>query len=446
MQQGIEAKRVVIIGGGFAGLNAAKVLGNRSDVAVTLLDSRNYHLFQPLLYQVAMAGLNPSDIAVPIRSILACYENVQVLLVEVEKIDISSQQVIAAGESIPYDYLIMACGAQHAYFGHEEWEPHAPGMKTLEQATEICRRVLTAYEDAEKCSDIEELQRLLTFVVIGGGPTGVELAGAIAEMSHFTLSHDFRTIDPRMSRILLLEGAPRILGSFDPTLSTAAAASLAELGVQVRTGCTVTSLDEKGVTAGGDFIPAATVIWAAGVKAASLGATLGVPQDPQGKIYVEADLSISGHREIFVAGDQAHFTEAGGGVLPGLAPVALQQGRTAASNILRDLQGEARAAFKYFDKGMMAAIGRKKAVGQFRSLKFTGLLAWLSWLFIHIYFLTGFTNRLLVVFQWGWSYITFKRGARLIFQPDWRMYKRSRQSDGQNCQPIDKLHRMKVEP
>jgi NADH:ubiquinone reductase (H+-translocating) len=423
--------RVVIIGGGFAGLNAAKVLGREPGVSVTLLDNRNYHLFQPLLYQVALAGLNPSDIAAPIRGLLSSYPNVRVLLAEAKSIDLPGQAVLLAdGSKLSFDYLVVASGANHAYFGHEQWEQFAPGLKTLEQATEIRRRILTAFEEAEMTEDQAEQQRLLTFIVIGGGPTGVELAGAIAEMSRFTLARDFRSIDPRQSRVMLLEGAPRILAAFYPELSSAAAASLAKLGVHIETNCLVTQVDQDGVEACGTRIPAATVIWAAGVKVSSLAATLGVPLDRQGRVIVEQDLSVKDHPRVFALGDLAHCPGRDGNPLPGLAPVALQEGRAAARNILRDLSGSPRKPFHYVDKGMLATIGKNKAVGQFRKLRFTGLTAWLAWLFVHIYFLTGFANRFLVVFHWAWSYLTFKRGARLILGKDWRMYRqRSTDSD-----------------
>ena len=418
------ATRVVIIGGGFAGLNAAKVLGKAPGVKVTLIDGRNYHLFQPLLYQVALAGLNPSDIAAPIRSLLSRYDNVRVLLAAAQSIDLQGNLVLLeGGESLSFDYLMVASGANHAYFGHEQWEQYAPGLKTLEQATEIRRRILTAFEEAEMTDDAAKQQRLLTFVVIGGGPTGVELAGAIAEMSRFTLAKDFRSIDPRLSRVILMEGAPRILGAFYPELSAAAAESLAKLGVQIETDCLVTQVDGEGVEAGGVRIPAATVIWAAGVQASGLAATLGVPLDRAGRVLVGEDLSVKDHPHLFVLGDLAHCLGSDGKPLPGLAPVALQQGRAAARNILRDLSGAAREPYRYVDKGMLATIGKNKAVGQFRKLRFTGFTAWLGWLFVHIYFLTGFANRFLVVFHWAWSYMTFKRGARLILGKDWRMYR-----------------------
>ncbi|HJV66094.1 MAG TPA: NAD(P)/FAD-dependent oxidoreductase [Geomonas sp.] len=418
-------QRVVIIGGGFAGLNAAKVLGNAEGAAVTLLDSRNHHLFQPLLYQVALAGLNPADIAAPIRAILARFKNITVLLAEAISVDLAGKEVVTreAGR-IPFDYLIVASGSNHAYFGHEQWERYAPGLKTLEQAREIRRRILVAYELAEMAEDPLERQKLLTFVMVGGGPTGVELAGAIAEMSRFTLAKDFRRIDPRQSRIILIEAGPRLLAGFAPELSENAADKLKRLGVDVRTSCSVTEVDGNGVVAAGSRIPAGTVIWAAGVRASALAATLGVPLDRQGRVIVEEDLSVKGHEFLFVVGDLAHFMGREGQPLPGLAPVALQQGRVAARNILRDIAGGKRRPYHYLDKGMLATIGKNKAVGEFRRLRFTGFTAWLAWLLVHIYYLTGFANRLLVVFHWGWSYVTFKRGSRLILGQDWRMFHR----------------------
>ncbi|MCM0083320.1 NAD(P)/FAD-dependent oxidoreductase [Geomonas sp. Red32] len=416
-------KRVVIIGGGFAGLNAAKALGNKHGVQVTLLDSRNHHLFQPLLYQVALAGLNPGDIAAPIRSILAPFQNITVLLAEATGFDLAGKRVLVKElDPVPFDYLIVASGSNHVYFGHEEWEQSAPGLKSIEQAREIRRRTLLAYEQAEMTEDPVERQRLLTFVIVGGGPTGVELAGAIAEMSRFTLAKDFRRIDPRQSRVVLIEGGPRLLPAFSHDLSANATNQLEKLGVRVQTECVVTGLDRHGVVACGERIPAGTVIWAAGVKASPLGALLGVPLDRQGRVLIEEDLSVEGHDYLFVLGDLAHFTGRDGNPLPGLAPVALQQGKKAARNILRDLAGQPRKPYRYIDKGMLATIGKNKAVGQFRSIHFTGFIAWLAWLFVHIYYLTGFANRLQVVFHWGWSYMTFKRGARLILGQDWRMF------------------------
>jgi NADH:ubiquinone reductase (H+-translocating) len=428
-------KRVVIVGGGFAGLNAAKVLGKADGVRVTLIDHRNHHLFQPLLYQVALAGLNPADIAAPIRSLLSRYKNTNVLMAEAEAVDLRQKTVqMKDAGSISFDYLIIASGSNHAYFGHEDWEQSAPGLKTVEQAEEIRRRILTAFEEAEMTEDPEEHQRLLTFVIIGGGPTGVELAGAIAEMSRFTLARDFRKIDPRESRVILIEASPRILAAFAPELSAKAAKSLEKLGVKVHTGTMVTKVDRDGVEAGAQRFAAGTVIWAAGVRASSLGEALGVPLDRQGRVIVEQDLSVKGHGYLFVLGDLAHFAGKDGNPLPGLAPVALQQGKTAARNIMRDLSGEPRKGYRYIDKGMLATIGKNKAVGQFRKLHFTGLTAWLAWLLVHIYYLTGFANRVFVVAHWAWSYVTFKRGARLILGKDWRMFQ-ARAGEGDEGTP-----------
>jgi len=418
-------KQVVIVGAGFAGLNAAKILGNIAGIAVTIIDSRNYHLFQPLLYQVATAALNPADIAAPIRNVLVRYKNVQVLLAEVTTIELGSRQVFLAGESpVSYDYLILAPGATTSYFGHDEWELHAPGLKTMEQATEIRRRILTAFEEAEMTTDRAKQDRLLTFIIIGGGPTGVELAGAISEMCHFTLVRDFRKIDPRRSRVILIEAAPRVLAGFPPELSEFAENTLKKFHVQVRTNTRVGAVDRHGVTVGEEFIASATILWAAGVKSSELAERLGVPLDRQGRVLVQPDLSLKEYPEVFVAGDLAHFDGPDGKPLPGLAPVALQQGRAAARNVRRDVSGESRKAFRYIDKGMLATIGRNEAVGQFRHIKFRGAPAWLVWLFVHIYYLTGFANRFRVVLQWAWSYATFKRGARLILGKDWRMFRK----------------------
>ncbi|HSC72056.1 MAG TPA: NAD(P)/FAD-dependent oxidoreductase [Candidatus Methylomirabilis sp.] len=419
-------KKVVIIGGGFGGVNAARVLGGK-EVDVTLIDRRNHHLFQPLLYQVAMAGLSPADIAAPIRGMLAPYQNIRVLLGEVQSVDLKSRTVLTdcsetGCAGLPYDYLIMACGAQHAYFGHEEWEEHAPGLKTLEQATEIRRRVLSAFEAAEKEADPKRQKRLLTFIVIGGGATGVELAGAIGEMSRFTLASDFRKIDPAMSRVILIEAGSRILSAFAESLSQRAVRDLERLGVEVWTSKLVTMVDADGVMLGDEKVPAATVLWGAGVQASGLGKELGVELDRQGRVKVQPDLSIKGCPEVFVVGDQANFPDENGEPLPGLAPVALQQGRCSAGNILRDIAGRPRQAYRYFDKGHMATIGRSKAIGEVRKIRFSGFTAWLAWLLVHIYYLTGFRNRLFVVLQWGWSYLTFSRGARLIMNRDWHSY------------------------
>jgi len=409
---------VVIVGGGFGGLYAARALAGRP-VRVTLLDRRNHHLFQPLLYQVATAALNPSDIATPLRSILRRAANVTVLLAEVEAVDLAARRLILDGDSMDYDALVLAAGAGHSYFGHDDWEPFAPSLKTLEDALEIRRRVLLAYEEAEREQDRAEQRALLTSVVIGGGPTGVELAGALAEISRETIARDFRLIDPTKARIVLLEGGPRVLAAFPAPLPARAAAALTRIGVEVRTGATVTRVTSDAVWIGGEQIRARTVLWAAGVAAAPLTRSLGVPLDRAGRVPVERDLSIPGHPEAFAIGDLCAFTGDDGHPLPGLAPVALQQGRAAARNVLHRLAGEPTEPFRYRDRGSMATIGRAAAVAVVGRFRLSGLVAWLAWLFVHIAFLIGFRNRFLVLFQWAWAYISWQRGARLITRP-WR--------------------------
>ncbi len=409
---------VVIVGGGFGGLYAARALANRP-VRVTLLDRRNHHLFQPLLYQVATAALNPSDIAMPLRSILRRAPNVTVLLAEVVSVDLAGRRLVLDEGTMPYDALVLAAGAGHSYFGHDDWEPLAPSLKTLEDALEIRRRVLLAYEEAEREPDGAEQRALLTSVVIGGGPTGVELAGALAEISRETIARDFRLIDPTKARIVLLEGGPRVLAAFPDPLPARAAAALARIGVEVRTGATVTRVTPDAVWLGGEQIRARTVLWAAGVAAAPLTRTLGVPLDRAGRVPVERDLSIPGHPEAFAIGDLCAFTGADGRPLPGLAPVALQQGRAAARNVLHHLAGEPTEPFRYRDRGSMATIGRAAAVAVVGRLRLSGLPAWLAWLFVHIMFLIGFRNRFLVLFEWSWAYVSWQRGARLITGP-WR--------------------------
>jgi NADH:ubiquinone reductase (H+-translocating) len=416
-----ERKQVIIVGGGFAGLNAARRLGRASDVEVTLLDRRNHHLFQPLLYQVAMAGLSPADIAAPIRSLLSRYRNTRVLQAEVTGVDFESRRVQTDVGEFPYDYLLLACGATHSYFGHDEWEPFAPGLKTIEQATEIRRRVLTAFEEAEATHEPQEQKRLLTFVVVGGGPTGVELAGAIGEMSRYTLAKDFRNIDAALARIFLIEGAPRILPTFPEKLARRAMRDLEDLGVQVWTSSIVTHIDEHGVEIDEERLSAGTVLWAAGVQASPLGRHLGLETDRQGRILVEPDLSLREHPDVFIAGDQAHCGGPEGRPLPGVAPVAIQQGRHIARQILDELAGKPRTNFEYVDKGQMATIGRSRAVAQTGRLCLTGFVAWLAWLLVHIFYLTGFRNRLFVVLSWGWSYLSFRKGARLIVGKQWRL-------------------------
>jgi len=407
---------LVIVGGGFGGLYAARALAGRP-VRLTLLDRRNHHLFQPLLYQVATAVLNPSDIAVPLRSILRGASNVTVFLANVERVDLAGRRVVLDRGEIAYDALILAAGASHSYFGHDDWELLAPGLKTLEDALEIRRRVLLAYEAAERERDGAEQEALLTFVVVGGGPTGVELAGALGEISRQTITRDFRLIDPSRARIVLVEGAPRILTAFPESLSRAAQDALQRIGVEVRTGVTVTRVTTDAVWLGGEQIRARTVLWAAGVAAAPLARTLGTPLDRSGRVLVEPDLSIPGHPEAFAIGDVCAFLQQTGAPLPGVAPVAIQQGRAAADNVLRRVGGQPTRPFRYRDKGSMATIGRAAAVAVVGRFKLSGLVAWLAWLLVHIMFLIGFRNRLLVLFEWAWAYVTWHRGARLITGP-----------------------------
>ena len=412
--------RVLIVGGGFAGYNAARILGRAGGVDVTLIDRRNYHLFQPLLYQVATAGLSPADIAAPLRSMLSQYSNITVLLGEVRKVEFDRNVAVTDIGEIAYDYLILCCGATHSYFGHNDWEEYAPGLKTLEQATEIRRRILLAFEEAERLTDAEERRKYMTFVIVGGGPTGVELAGAIGEMSRFTLAKDFRSINARLARIFLIESGPRILPSFSESQSSRAVRDLEQLGVQVWTSRAVTMIDADGVQVGQDRLRAGTVLWAAGVQASPLGRLAGLQVDRQGRVSINPDLSIPGHPNVFVAGDQSVFVHQTGKPLPGTAPVAMQQGRYIARTILADTKGLPRRPFHFIDKGQMATIGRSKAVVEIGSIRLNGWIAWVAWLTVHIYYLTGFKNRLLVVLQWAWSYITFGRGARLIVGKDWR--------------------------
>ena len=418
MAEGGRTPHVVIVGGGFGGLNAARRLAPR-DVRVTLIDRRNYHLFQPLLYQVASAALSPADIAMPLRSILRDAPRVRVLLAEARAVDAAARRVILDTGTLDWDALIVAAGAGHSYFGHDEWERFAPGLKTLEDALEIRRRLLLAYEAAERAEDGAERRALLTFVVVGGGPTGVELAGAFAEIARHTIARDFRAIDPTSARIILLEGGPRLLPSFPEDLSSAAARSLARLGVEVRTSAQVTRITPDAVWVGGEQIRSRAVVWAAGVAGAAIGRSLGVPTDRAGRVPVEADLSVPGHPEIFVVGDLAAFPAPGGGLLPGVAPVAIQEGRAAADNAWRRLFGAPTLPFHYRDKGSMATVGRAAAVATVGRLHLSGFPAWLAWLGVHIVYLIGFRNRFLVLFQWAWAYLTWQRGARLITGP-WR--------------------------
>ena len=404
---------VVIIGAGFGGLEAAKKLACK-DVRVTVIDRTNYHLFQPLLYQVATAALSPADIAAPIRAILSKCRNVEVILAEVESVDVDAKKVKTVDLQIDYDYLILATGARHSYFGHSEWEKLAPGLKSLEDAVELRRRILMAFEYAEKTTDEAARKAAMNFVVIGGGPTGVEIAGAIAEISRYTLAKNFRHIDPSQARVILIEGTSRLLSGYPQDLSESARKQLVALGVEVRTDARATDLTESGVQLEGEFIPCRVKIWAAGNTASFVGKTLGVPVDRVGRVIVNDDLTIPGHPEVQVIGDLANFSHQTGEPLPGVSPVAMQQGRRAAHNILRMIRGEKPLPFRYFDKGSMATIGRNKAVADLKFFHLSGLPAWLAWLFVHIIFLVGFRNRLLVLFQWAWAYLTFDKGARLI--------------------------------
>lgn len=402
---------------------------------VTLVDRRNHHLFQPLLYQVAMAGLSPADISAPIRSIVRRDDRISVRMAAVERVDLKGRTLITSAGPMQYDYLMLACGATHSYFGHDEWEQHAPGLKTIEQATEMRRRVLRAYEMAEIEDDPERRRRLLTFVVVGGGPTGVELAGALGELSRHTLGRDFRRIDPGSTRVLLIEGGPRILSAFDSELSRQATRSLEKLGVTVWTNTRVTEISEDHVKAGDEVVNAHTVLWAAGVRASPVSDTLGVELDSAGRVIVERDLSVPGHPEVYVVGDQAHFAQDDGATVPGLCPAAIQMGRHAAANILHDIAGEQREPFEYFDKGIMATIGRASAVVQSGPLRTSGFIAWTAWCFVHILYLIGFRNRILVFIQWTWSYIRYRRGARLITEHDWRLGSTPEAGEAETAEP-----------
>ena len=408
------APRVVIIGAGFGGLEAAKHLGN-GPAWVTVIDRTNYHLFQPLLYQVATAALSPADIAGPVRGILGKYENMEVMLAEVQSVDVPARVVRMAASEMKYDYLILATGSRHSYFGHDEWEKLAPGLKSLEDAIEIRRRILMAFEFAEKTLDPEARAAAMNFVIIGGGPTGVEMAGAIAEIARETLAKDFRHIDPSTARVILVEGEKRILSGFPEDLSASALRQLRALGVEVRLGVHAENVTDQGLEVAGEFIPCRVKIWAAGNAASFVGKTLGVPVDRAGRVIVQDDLTIPGHSEVQVIGDLANFTSPKTGQpLPGVSPVAIQQGRHAAENILHMIAGAKPQRFYYWDKGSIATIGRNKAVADLNFLHLSGLPAWLAYLFVHIIYLIGFRNRVLVLLQWAWAYITFNKGARLI--------------------------------
>ncbi len=408
-----DKPRIVIIGAGFGGLEAARLLA-KLPVQVTVIDRKNHHTFQPLLYQVATAGISPAEIAAPVRWILRGRKNVEVLMGEVVDFDLHQRGVKLPDLEIPYDYLVVATGAGHSYFGHDEWEPLAPGLKTIEDALEIRRRVLLAFELAERQAIAKEPQLPLNFVIVGAGPTGVELAGTLAEIARQALRKEFVSIDPKRTRIVLLEGGDRILPAYSPDLSQSAVRQLEKLGVEVRTSALVTKITPGQVWVGDERIPAAVVLWAAGVAASPLGKKLGAPIDRSGRVLVNGDLSLPQHPEVFVIGDLASLKDAQGNPLPGVAPVALQEGRAVAKTIARDLQNLPRKDFHYLDKGSLATIGRAAAIAQFGKLHVSGYFAWLAWLFVHIFFLIGFRNRLIVMIQWAWSYVTYERGARLI--------------------------------
>jgi NADH:quinone reductase (non-electrogenic) len=418
--------RVVIVGAGFGGLNAARALA-KAGVQVTVIDRKNYHTFQPLLYQVATAGLSPGEIAAPIRSILRAHKNVEVLMAEVTNFDLDRRIVETTDCNVPYDYLIVAAGAGHSYFGHDEWEPFAPGLKTIEDALEIRRRVLLAFELAERQAASGESGTPLNFVVVGAGPTGVELAGTLAEICRHALAHEFRSIDPARTHVVLLEGGPRVLPAYPDDLSRSAEEQLHRLGVEVRTGTTVTQIEPGTVQFAGTKISATVVLWAAGVAASPLGKKLGIPVDRAGRVLVQRDLSVPGHPEIFTIGDLASLKDEHGKPLPGVAPVAIQQGQFVAKLIRREIESggksDSRPVFHYWDKGSLATIGRSAAIAEFGRIHISGFVAWLAWLFVHILFLIGFRNRLLVFIQWAWSYVTYERGARLItgstYLPGW---------------------------
>jgi NADH dehydrogenase len=421
MTQHVTRPRVVVIGAGFAGLNAAKALA-KAPVDVTVVDRKNHHTFQPLLYQVALAVLSPAEIASPVRTVLRQAANTEVLLGEVTGFDLEKQLVRLddldlPDIELPYDYLIVAAGATHAYFGHPEWEEFAPGLKTLEDATEIRRRILMAFETAEREVIAHRAPPPLNFVVVGAGPTGVELAGAISDIAGRHLMKEFRSIDPRQSRIVLLEGGPRVLPSYSEDLSASAERQLKEMGVEVRTNAMVTNIEAGAVSVGKEKIVASVILWGAGVSASPLGKMLGVPLDRAGRVIVQPDLTVPGHPEVFVVGDLASATRHNGQPVPGVAPAAIQMGKFAARQIKRSGEEKLREKFEYLDKGSLATIGRSRAVGQLGKIHISGYFAWLAWLFIHLLFLVGFRNRLFVMSEWAWAYLTYNHSARLITDP-----------------------------
>lgn len=415
----MKKPHVVVVGGGFGGLSAAKALA-RGNIKVTLIDKRNYHLFQPLLYQVAMAALSPAEIAYPLRSLLAGYDDVEILLGKVEEINKEEKWVRTETNTVNFDYLILACGSTYTYFNSPQWEPFAPGLKNLTQATEIRRRVFLAFEKAEREEDEKKKQAHMTFVVVGGGPTGVELAGSVGEIARYSILRDFDHVNTSETKIILIEAGPRILPSMTEDLSREAVRELGELGVEVRVGSKVSNINSDGIQVGDTFIEASTILWAAGVAANPINKTLGVELDRQGRVIVQSNLTVPNYPHIFVIGDQAHFEWGLDKTpLPGLAPVAMQQGRFAARVIRRRSQGlSGPDFFRYLDKGQMATIGRSRAVGLYKGLHFEGFIAWMAWLVVHIYYLIGFRNRLFVLFSWAWTYLTHRRGARLIIEKE----------------------------
>lgn len=419
-------KKIVIIGGGFGGLSATQELAGRPGFDIFLIDRRNHHLFQPLLYQVAMAGLNPSEIAIPLRRLLSAYKNIHILMAEVDDVDLDNKKIKFDEGWFDFDILILACGSKHFYFDHPEWEPFAPGLKTIEQATEIRRRVLLAFELAEKEKDEKEKEKILTFVVVGAGPTGVELAGAIAEMARHTLYSDYRNVDLKKTKVLLVEAGQRILSAFPEKLSEKAKIYLETLGVEVQLGQQASKISQNGLFVGDRYVKAQTIIWAAGVKPTQLSEKIKSSKTKDGRIIVNKDLSIPGHSSIFVIGDQAGFPmkdkEGKETYLPGLAPVALQQGRFVGRLIKREQKKKARREFKYIDKGIIATIGRSKAVAKAGPFLFTGFIAWLIWAVVHIAYLVRFKNKVFVLLQWLWAYFKFGRGARLIVHKTWKFY------------------------
>jgi NADH:ubiquinone reductase (H+-translocating) len=425
MTQHVTRPKVVVIGAGFAGLNAAKALA-KAPVDVTVVDRKNHHTFQPLLYQVALAVLSPAEIASPVRTVLRHATNTEVLLGEVKGFDLQKRLVYLGNAllddlALPYDYLIVAAGATHAYFGHPEWEQFAPGLKTLEDATEIRRRILMAFETAERELFAKRTPPPLNFVVVGAGPTGVELAGAISDIAGRHLTKEFRSIDPRKSRIILLEGGPRVLPTYPEDLSASAERQLKEMGVEVRTSAMVTNIEDGVVSVGKEKIPASVILWGAGVAASSLGKMLGVPVDRAGRVIVQPDLTVPSHPEVFVVGDLAAAKRHNGQPVPGVAPAAIQMGKFAARQIKRSVAAQPREKFEYLDKGSLATIGRSRAVADFPGkIHISGYFAWLSWLFVHLFFLIGFRNRLFVLSEWAWAYLTYNHSARLITDPNER--------------------------